>query len=111
MNEALMESRTDRDPARSESTPYLAGETPTPLQEVTALMGIVEKRGAFRAKTRFIHVANGVLRLGDDGDGTFGGYSPEDYSRNKSPFAFDGEAEFCGCPDAQVRVAIPIRAS
>lgn len=62
---------------------------------VSALMGIVEERGAFRAKTRFIHVANGVLRLGDDGDVTFGGYSPEDYSRNKSPFAFDGEAE---CP-------------
>ncbi|HOX59059.1 MAG TPA: bifunctional DNA primase/polymerase [Candidatus Paceibacterota bacterium] len=62
---------------------------------VSALMGIVEKRGAFRAKSRFIHVANGVLRLGEDGDVTFGGYSPEDYSRNKSPFAFDGEAE---CP-------------
>jgi P4 family phage/plasmid primase-like protien len=62
---------------------------------VGALMGIVEKRGAFRAKDRFIHVANGVIRLGDDGDVKFGGYAPEDYSRNKSPFAFDGEAE---CP-------------
>jgi P4 family phage/plasmid primase-like protien len=62
---------------------------------VGALMGIAEKRGAFRAKDRFIHVANGVIRLGDDGDVKFGGYAPEDYSRNKSPFSFDGEAE---CP-------------
>ncbi len=62
---------------------------------VSALMGIAEKRGAFRFKERFIHVANGVIRLRDDGDVTFGGCAPEDYSRNKSPFAFDGEAE---CP-------------
>jgi phage/plasmid-associated DNA primase len=62
---------------------------------VSALMGIAEKRGAFRFKERFIHVANGVIRLGNDGDVTFGGCAPEDYSRNKSPFAFHGEAE---CP-------------
>jgi len=70
--------------------------TQTKLKAVVgALMGIVEQRGAFRAKDRFIHVANGIVRLGDDGDVTFGGYAPEDYSRNKSPFAFDGQAE---CP-------------
>ena len=62
---------------------------------VSALMGIAEKRGAFQGKERFIHVANGVVRFGDDGDVKFSGYAPEDYSRNKSPFAFDGEAE---CP-------------
>lgn len=61
---------------------------------VTALMGIVEQRGAFRSKERFIHVANGVVRLSND-DVKFGGFSPEDYSRNQSPFAFDGDAE---CP-------------
>ena len=70
--------------------------TQTKLKAVTgALMGIIEKRGAFRHKARFIHVANGVIRFADDGDVKFGGYAPEDYSRNKSPFAFDGEAE---CP-------------
>ena len=58
-------------------------------------MGIAEKRGAFQGKERFIHVANGVVRFGDDGDVKFSGYAPEDYSRNKSPFAFDGEAD---CP-------------
>jgi len=61
---------------------------------VSALMGIVEKRGAFRVKERFIHVANGVVRLGDD-DVKFGGFAAEDYSRNQSPFAFEPEAE---CP-------------
>ena len=62
---------------------------------VGALMGIVEQRGAFRVKERFIHVANGVVRFADGGDIQFGGFSPEDHSRNQSPFAFDGEAE---CP-------------
>jgi P4 family phage/plasmid primase-like protien len=70
--------------------------TQTKLKAVVgALMGIVEKRGVFRVKGRFIHVANGVIRFSDDGDVKFGGYSPEDYSRNKSPFAFDPAAE---CP-------------
>ncbi len=62
---------------------------------VSALMGIVEQRGVFLSKQRFIHVANGVIHLGTDGDVTFGGFSPEDYSRNQSPYAFDAEAE---CP-------------
>ena len=62
---------------------------------VSALMGIVEQRGAFRNKERFIHVANGVIRLDEDGDVKFGGFAPEDYSRNRSPVVFDGEAE---CP-------------
>ena len=62
---------------------------------VAALMGIAEKRGVFLTKQRFIHVANGVIRLGDDGDVTFGGFSPEDYSRNRSPYEFKPDAE---CP-------------
>lgn len=62
---------------------------------VSALKGIVEKRGAFKTKQRFIHVANGVIRFAEDGDIQFGGFAPEDYSRNQSPFAFDPAAE---CP-------------
>ena len=62
---------------------------------VSALKGIVERRGAFKTKQRFIHVANGVIRFADDGDIQFGEFSPEDYSRNQSPFAFDPAAE---CP-------------
>jgi phage/plasmid-associated DNA primase len=70
--------------------------TQTKLKAVTgALMGIAEKRGVFLTKQRFIHVANGVIRLGDDGDVTFGGFSPEDYSRNRSPYEFKPDAE---CP-------------
>jgi putative DNA primase/helicase len=62
---------------------------------VGVLMGIVEKRDVFQTKQRFIHVANGVIRFTDDSDVTFGGFSPDDYSRNKSPYAFDAAAE---CP-------------
>ena len=62
---------------------------------VAVLMGIVEKAGVFLTKKRFIHVANGVIRFTDNGDVTFGEVSPKDYSRNKSPYAFDAEAE---CP-------------
>jgi P4 family phage/plasmid primase-like protien len=70
--------------------------TQTKLKSVVgALMGIAEKRGIFLRKQRFIHVANGVIRLAEDGDVRFGGFSPEDYSRNQSPYTFDGEAE---CP-------------
>ncbi len=61
----------------------------------SALKGIVERRGAFDRKQRFIHVANGVIRFVADGDIQFGGFAPEDYSRNQSPFAFDPAAE---CP-------------
>ena len=62
---------------------------------VSALKGIVERRDAFKAKQRFIHVANGVIRFVDDGDIQFGGFAPDYYSRNRSPFAFVPEAE---CP-------------
>lgn len=62
---------------------------------VSALKGIVERRDAFKVKQRFIHVANGVIRFTDDGDVQFGGFAPEDYSRNRSPFDFQPDAE---CP-------------
>ncbi len=62
---------------------------------VSALKGIVERRDAFKTKQRFIHVANGVIRFADDGDVQFGGFSPDDYSRNRSPFDFKADAE---CP-------------
>jgi len=62
---------------------------------VSVLKGIVEQRDAFKAKQRFIHVANGVIRFTDDGDIRFGGFSPGYYSRNRSPFAYETGAE---CP-------------
>ena len=36
-----------------------------------------------------------MVRFAGDGDIQFGPFAPEDYSRNQSPFSFDGEAE---CP-------------
>ena len=66
------------------------------LKSITgALMGIAERRGAFGNKGQFIHAANGIITFGDDGQVLFGPFSPEDYSRNQSPIAFDPEAE---CP-------------
>jgi P4 family phage/plasmid primase-like protien len=62
---------------------------------VSALKGIVERRGVFTHKQRYIHVANGVIRFTADDDIQFGGFSPEDYSRNRSPFDFVPDAE---CP-------------
>ena len=62
---------------------------------VSALKGIVERRGAFKTKQRFIHAANGVIRFAADGDIRFGGFSPDDLSRNRSPFQFEPEAD---CP-------------
>ena len=66
---------------------------------VSALKGIVERRDAFKLKQRFIHVANGVIRFLDDGDIQFGGFSPEDYSRNRSPFAFDAGSRVSALPE------------
>ena len=62
---------------------------------VSALMGIVENRDAFKIKQRIIHVANGVIRFGDSGDVQFGAFCPEYFSRNQSPYEFKPDAE---CP-------------
>lgn len=62
---------------------------------VSALMGIVENADAFKAKQRFVHVANGVIRFTDDGDIQFGPFSPDYFSRNQSPYSFEPEAK---CP-------------
>jgi P4 family phage/plasmid primase-like protien len=62
---------------------------------VDALTGIVERKDAFKAKGQFIHVANGIIRFADDGGVLIDPFSPEDYSRNQSPIAFDPKAE---CP-------------
>jgi P4 family phage/plasmid primase-like protien len=62
---------------------------------VSALKGIVERRGVFRERKSFIHVGNGVIRFGNNNDVEFGAFSPEDFSRNQSPLHFDPQAE---CP-------------
>ena len=86
----LERSRDERQPSLSKqiTTAKLKGI-------VAALAGIVEKRGAFAEKRRIIHVKNGVVRFTPDGDVQFGGFDPDDFSRNQSPYEFDQDAE---CP-------------
>ncbi len=60
------------------------------------LKGISEKRDAFdRAKRNIAHLANGVMEFRADGKVDFVGFSPEFYSRNRSPIPFDENAQ---CP-------------
>jgi phage/plasmid-associated DNA primase len=67
--------------------------TATTLNNVTAhLRGIVERRGAFAEKRRFIHLANGVIVF-DGSDCELRPFAPEFRSRNRSPIAFDENAK------------------
>lgn len=59
---------------------------------VANLKGITEKRHAFKRDRRFIHVVNGVILFNDNGDADLCEFSPEFYSRNQSPIAFDPTA-------------------
>ena len=83
--------------SRDERQPSLGKQITTAKLKgiVSALAGICERRGAFAEKRRIIHVKNGVVRFTPDGDVRFGGFDPEDYSRNQSPYEFDETAE---CP-------------
>ncbi|MFH1067895.1 MAG: phage/plasmid primase, P4 family, partial [bacterium] len=58
------------------------------------LKGVTEKTDAFKRTIPIIHVANGVLHLGEDLH-TLHTFAPEYYSRNRSETCFDPKAE---CP-------------
>lgn len=58
------------------------------------LEGMTERRGAFDGAPTGIHVANGYLVLGPDSI-ELHDFSPQHYSRNQSPIAFDPDAQ---CP-------------
>jgi phage/plasmid-associated DNA primase len=65
----------------------------TTLNNVTShLRGIVERRGAFAEKRRFIHLANGVIVF-TGSDAELRPFAPEYRSRNRSPIAFDEQAK------------------
>lgn len=65
----------------------------TTLNNVTShLRGIVERRGAFAEKRRFIHLANGVIVF-TGSDAELRPFAPEYRSRNRSPIAFDEHAK------------------
>jgi putative DNA primase/helicase len=58
---------------------------------IAHLRGTVEKRGAFSGQRNFIHLANGVMVFnGTEAD--LRPFSPDFYSRNQSPIAFDENA-------------------
>jgi len=64
----------------------------TTLNSVAShLRGIVERRGVFAEKRRFIHLANGVMVF-NEGNIELQSFSPEFRSRNRSPIAFDENA-------------------
>ena len=58
---------------------------------VSHLRGIVEKRDAFAQRMPIVHLANGVVVF-REGEPDLVAFSPEFYSRNASPIAFDSKA-------------------
>ena len=74
---------------------------------VHALRAIGEQRDAFKAARDFVHVQNGVIRFPEDGNVILTEFRRDDYSRNRSPVAFDEAAE---CPQFYndlLRAALP----
>jgi putative DNA primase/helicase len=59
---------------------------------VAQLKGISEKKNAFRRCDRFVHLANGVVVLGENGEADLCSFSPDFYSRNQCPIAFNATA-------------------
>jgi len=78
----------------------------TTLNSVAShLRGIVERRGVFAEKRRFIHLANGVMVF-NEGNIELQSFSPEFRSRNRSPIAFDENAKCNRFLDELVRPAV-----
>ncbi len=72
---------------------------------ITHLRGIVEKRGVFTTRRTFIHLANGVIVF-NGAEAELRPFSPEFYSRNRSPIAFDENAPCERFLDELVRPAV-----
>jgi len=56
------------------------------------LRGISERKEAFLKREKFVHLANGIVVLDDNGDTKFCEFSPAIISRNQSPITFDPAA-------------------
>jgi P4 family phage/plasmid primase-like protien len=63
-------------------------------QVIEMMRGMAEVRNAFDNRPRAIHVANGMIRF-TGGEPSFESFSPDYFSRNQSPIAYDPNAE---CP-------------
>lgn len=95
--DAIKQEISDRmlDASRAAQIPELERKrTATTLNNIVAhLRGMVEKRHAFSDRpTPFIHLANGILVFREDQEADLVPFSPEFYSRNQSPIAFDETA-------------------
>lgn len=81
--------------AGTQGNPMLIQErTDGKLKAVAALLrGLIEYRDAFaKGDRRFIHLANGVLQIADDGTLDLNPFSPDYRSRNQSPIAYNPDA-------------------
>ena len=76
------------------------------LKAITSqLRGLAERRNAFtKDHSRFIHLANGVLEIGADGDFAFKDFSPDYFSRNQSPIIYQPDAK---CPRFMEELLLP----
>ncbi len=62
---------------------------------VALLKGVCEKRSAFKKISNFVHLANGVIIFQNNNEANLLPFSPDLYSRNYCPIAFDAAAQ---CP-------------
>ncbi len=68
--------------------------TATTLNHIVAqLKGICEKRHAFQKKSKYVHLANGVIVFKDNNDADLLPFSPDLLSRNFCPIAFNETAQ------------------
>ncbi|MDD3374437.1 MAG: bifunctional DNA primase/polymerase [Candidatus Omnitrophica bacterium] len=83
------------DVSRENTVPALeAKRTATTLNHVVAhLKGVCEKRHAFVKASNFVHLANGIITFKDNNEADLLPFSPEMFSRNFCPIAFDENAE------------------
>ncbi len=62
-------------------------------QIVSHLKGIEEKKNAFIEKKKIIHLENGIIEFKQDNTADFVNFSPDFYSRNRSPILFNETAK------------------
>lgn len=60
---------------------------------VSQLKGICERRNAFKKEGKFVHLANGVIVFKDNNEADLVNFSPDFFSRNRSPIKFDEKAK------------------
>ena len=84
----LAASRQDNQPSLEKKR-----EDTTLNSIIGQLKGIAERRGCFIKKEKtFVHLANGVLILSENGGFVKKNFSPDFYSRNQSPIVYDPNA-------------------